>query len=181
MGELWRGIVEFAQFLWPLAIVEQWERGGYYFFGRYIKDVGPGLWPVLPWFSKIIPVSVVPAIITTTRVDVSIRGGGTLSFIASAEVQVENVNAALNEVDSYQETLVELVTSVLADRLARLDPSRLQPENRNLLSRQLANYADSHSKRFGVRIRKIRFPSFVLNTRMYRLLGEAQTQLGASW
>jgi len=58
-------LVEFLSRFWPLAIVEQWERGVFYCLGRaYRRSLPPGLYPFVPWFMRIDGVSVVPSPIT---------------------------------------------------------------------------------------------------------------------
>jgi regulator of protease activity HflC (stomatin/prohibitin superfamily) len=172
MGDVLKTIVEWVQFLWPLRIVRQWERAGYYVLGRYWRDVGPGLYAICPWFTDIVAIPVVPAIIGTGRQDITMSDGANLSFAATATVRVTSVADALNAVDDYRETVQELIGSVLAEKLAEVDAERLAPERRTRLLGTLERALAKEAGEFGIEVTKLRFTSFVLNARTYRLLTE---------
>jgi regulator of protease activity HflC (stomatin/prohibitin superfamily) len=179
MGDFLRTILESIQFLWPFRLVEQWERGGYYVCGRWWREVGPGLKFVVPWFTHVETVSIVPAMVGTGRQDITLSDGSTLSFSAMATVRVTDVNLAINSVDQYRETVQELVGALLAEKLAEVDAERLSPGKRNRLFSDLLRWLQAEAAVFGVEISKVRFTSFVLNVPTYRLLTEGGSI--ASW
>lgn len=170
MGDFLRVILDSIQFLWPLDRVRQWERGGYYFCGRWWKEVGPGVYPVIPWFSSVLSISVVPAIVETPRQDITLQDGKTLYFSASATVRVIDLNLAVNSIDNFTQTTQELIAAVLADRLARVRPDRLGPERRSALMRTLREAVTEEARLFGIEVSKLRFTNFVLNAKTIRLL-----------
>ena len=170
MGDFLRMVLDSIQFIWPLRIVQEWERGGYYLRGRWWREVGPGLYAVLPWFTEVRCISVVPAIVSTGRQDITLSDGTLLSFTASATVRVVNLNLAVNSVDSYTETTQELVSAVLADKLAEVDASRFTPEKRSRLLADLRRWVAPEAATFGVEITQLRFTTFVTNARTFRLM-----------
>jgi regulator of protease activity HflC (stomatin/prohibitin superfamily) len=172
MGDFLRLLLDGIQFLWPLRIVRQWERGGFYVWGRFWKVVGPGIYPIVPWFMEVKEISVVPAIVSTPRLDITLKDGVLASFRAAATVEVVDYNLAVNTVDSFTETIQELLSAVLADRLADVDPERLRPAGRNRLLSDLTRWVNEESERFGIRTSKVRFTTFVLGVRSLRLLQE---------
>lgn len=170
MSELVRLVLDVAKFLWPLRPVEQWEIGVYYILGRAYWEVGPGRWPVIPYFMDVRAVSVVPALVSTPLQTITLRDGTSLTFGATATVRVERAADAINLVNDYNETTVELVASVLAERLAKVDANRLDPERRGRLMADLLQWLDAETGQFGVRVLALRFTNFALNVRTYRLL-----------
>lgn len=170
MSDLLRTILEFIEFLWPLRRVEQWERGAYYIFGRWWKEVGPGVWPIIPWFVDVHAVSTAEAIVGTGRQDITLSDKSMLSFAAAATVQVNNLYAALNLVDQYTETMQELLASVLAEKLAEVDASRLEPEKRGRLFADLRRWVAEEAAPYGIEVKKVRFTSFIVNAKAHRLI-----------
>ena len=179
MSEFLRVLLEFIEFLWPLRRVEQWEMGGYYVFGRWWKEVAPGVWPIVPWFCDVKTVSVAEAIVGTGRQDITLSDKSMLSFAATATVQVNNIYSALNLVDAYTETMQELLASVLAEKLAEVDAVRLEPEKRGRLFADLQRWVAKEAEQYGIEVKKVRFTSFILNARAHRLIID-QNQI-ASW
>jgi hypothetical protein len=179
MSEFLRVLLEFIQFLWPMRRVEQWEKAGYYVFGRWVRPVGPGIWPIVPWFCDVRAVSVAEAIVGTGRLDITLSDKTLLSFTATATVRVVDVYAALNLVDQHTETMQELLASVLAERLASVDSARLEPEGRGRLYADLRRWVAEEASEYGIEVTKVRFTSFIMNTRSHRLIID-QNQI-ASW
>lgn len=174
ISEIIQLIVSVIEFIWPFHIVEQWEKGRFYCFGRcYFGELGPGLYPILPWFTRIINVDVVPSIIGTGRQDITLRDDRTLSFAATATVKVIDVDLALNSVDQYKETTRELMASFLAQELAEADADRLTPDKRPRLFTTLEQRLAKETAKFGVELTNLRFTSFVIDARTYRLLTDS--------
>ncbi len=172
MGAIVEFLKEFASFFWPWDIVQEWEHGVYYRLGRFRRVVGPGGHFAPKWFTKIIVVTRVPAIVKTGRMDLTLSDGTSASFVATASVCVIRPADALNTVDSYQETMSELLESVLADKISEVDHERLAPEKRKRLLTDLTRWVDEEAQAFGVEVKKVRFTTCVLNVRAYRLLND---------
>lgn len=181
MGDLWRAVVDSIQYLWPLRLVHTWEMAGYYIFGRCYWIVGPGLYPVIPWFMDVKCTSCVRAIVGTGRQDITLLDGSFLSFSATVWAQVVDARKALNEVDEPHSTTQELLASLLADTLAETPVDRLRGSRRriNNLFAQLEESLREEAATFGVAVSELRFTSFVLGAKAHRLLID-QTQV-AQW
>jgi regulator of protease activity HflC (stomatin/prohibitin superfamily) len=177
MDGILRLILDSLEYLWPFRIVRQWARGGYYIFGRYWRSVGPGLYPVVPFFTNVLEISVVPAILGTPRIDITLQDGSTLSFTAAATVEVVDFALAINTVDKYAQTTQELLGAILAQRLADVDRGRLAPDKRGRLLADLLRWLNEESLVFGVSITKVRFTTFLLNVKNFRLLQETHAEL----
>lgn len=172
MSDFFRLIGEWLQFIWPLRKVNQWERGLRYHNGRFKRTLEPGIYWIVPWFHEVKAESVVRGIVQTPRLDITAQDGTMVTFQASATVRVIDLHLAVNTVDAYMETTQELLAAVLADRMAKVDASRLAPEGRGRLLTDLAKWVQSECD-FGVEVSKLRFTTFVVNPRPFRLLGDA--------
>lgn len=170
MGDLVRLILETIQFVWPLRRVQQWERALYIICGRWIWEVGPGVYPILWFFCEVHPVSIAEAIAGTERCDVTLSNGSTLSFQATCTAKVVDVRKAVCNVDNFAQTTQELLASVLADKLADVDVDRLSPNKRGRLFSDLKRWVAEEAATYGVEVSRVRFISFVMTTRTYRLL-----------
>lgn len=170
MSEFLRVLLEFVEFLWPIRRVEQWEMGGYYIFGRWYCEVGPGVWPIVPWFCDVKTISVAEAIVGTGRQDITLSDKSMLSFSATATVRVKDIHLALNSVEAYTETTRELLASVLAERLAEVDAVRLEPEKRKRLFSDLQRWVADEAAAYGIEVSKVRFTSFIVNAKAHRLI-----------
>lgn len=177
MADFLRLVLDAIQFVWPFRIVQQWQRGGYYVFGRWWREVGPGLYPILPWFTELREESIVPAVVSTGRQDITLQDGTLLSFSASATVRVFDINLAINSVDSYTETTQELIAAILAEKLAEVDAVRITPDKRGRLISDLRRWVDTEARVFGVEVSKLRFNSFVTNIPVLRLLQDTGNSL----
>lgn len=173
MADLLQVIVNIVQFLWPFREVEQWERGVYYVFGHYWITVGPGRWPVIPYFMDVRAVSIVPAIVTTPMLTITLTDGRTLTFSAAATVEVADAADALNLIDDYTETTQELLGARIAEKLAEVDAGRLDTGSRKRLLTDLTRWIDDETRQYGVRVTALRFTNFAVNLRTYRLLTDS--------
>lgn len=170
MADFLRLLLDSIAYLWPLRVVKQWERAGYYAFGRWQREVGPGVWPVVPWFCEVYEVSVAEEIVNTPKQDVTLSDGTLLVFSASATIAVVDVKAALNAVQEYDKTAAEAVEAVLAERLAQVNAERLAWESRGRLFADLRRWVQDELTPYGVELRKLRFRSFVVRAKAHRLI-----------
>jgi regulator of protease activity HflC (stomatin/prohibitin superfamily) len=170
MGELVKLLIDALQFAWPFRRVLEWERGGWMVCGHWRREVGPGVYFVIPWFIDVHEISVAEAICGTPRQDITLKDGTTLSFTASATVQVVDVSKAVCTVDEYRETVQELVAAVLAERLAEVDADRLLPDKRGRLMADLKRWVADEAKEYGVEVKRVRFTSLMQNVKAHRLI-----------
>lgn len=170
MGDLVRLVIDTIQFAWPFRRVQQWERALYMVCGRWIWEIGPGVYPIFWFFCEVHTVSVAEAICGTNRLDITLSDGRTLSFQATCTARVADVRKAVCSVDDFSSTTQELLASVLADKLADVDADRLQPAKRARLFSDLKRWVAEEAIAYGVEVRLVRFTSFVIAPRTHRLL-----------
>ena len=181
MGDFLRALLEALQFLWPGRKVMQWEEGCYYRFGKYKKNVGPGIYWVIPWLMEIKEYSTQRAIVSTPRQDITLKNGTVLHFSMGAWAKIENIFLAVNTVDSYQESTQEVMMRVAAFRLADVDADRLLPERRGRLLADLTKWVNEETTPFGVNLNDLTFTTFVQSPKTYRFLVETGAGLPTTW
>ena len=174
MGELIRLLIDIAQWAFPLRAVEQWERGCYYVLGKYWKTVGPGRWPVIPYFMDVRAVSIVPGVVPVQLQTVTLRDGVALSFAASVMFRVTDAASALNKIERYEETVSEQAAGLLAERLADVDPDRFDPAygKRDRLLKELVAELNRQTSAYGVEVMEVWMRDFAMGIKTYRLLNQ---------
>lgn len=177
IGDLFSRLLDSLAFIWPLKIVDQWERAGVYAGGKWKEEVGAGMHLLCPWYHHLEPVSIAPELVGTGRQDITLSDGRTLSFSAVATLRVTDVNRALNSIGSYKESTQELIGSYLAEQLADADADRLSPARRGRFFAGLVKGLAAEASEMGVEVTKLRFTSFVVNVRTVRLLMEQGTPI----
>lgn len=172
-GEIFGFLRDTIEFIWPFRIVHQTDEAGYFICGRWWKKTGPGLKFVVPWFCYVRAIAVVPHVIASGRQDITLSDGSMLSFDATATGRVFDSEVALVGVEDCDHAASLLLGSVLAEKLAEVDAARLAPDKRGRLISDLARWVNKETSVFGIETTDIRFTSFVLNVRTYRLLNDA--------
>lgn len=170
--DLGRFIVEIIGYLWPLKIVWQWERGAYYVFGRYWRDVGPFIYPYIPFFTDIRTEGVVRQTFVTPLQTITTKDGGTLTFSASIKLRVVHLGQAYNTVLQWDETALEDACASLADKLADVEVTRFDHTGRGRLIAACRLELDKELGEYGLAIEKLRFNNFVRNMRVYRIFND---------
>lgn len=173
MSDLLRIVLDSIQFLWPLHRVEPWERGLYILLGRWTREVGPGIYPIIPWFTRVANCTTVLALVSTPRQDITLTDGKMLTFAATANVKVGNVTRAYLGVDNYHQTVQETIAAVLAEKLAEVDAARVTADKRGRLLSDLRRWVNEETRVYGVEVEELRFTTFVVNARTFRLLQES--------
>jgi hypothetical protein len=181
MGDFLRVLIDSIQFIWPFRIVRQWERANYYVCGRYWREVGPGLYPVVPWFCTVHTASAVPVIVSANRQDITLRDGSLLSFSVSAWARVVSVDKAVNTVEDYEQTTREVIEAQSAATLSEVEPGRAEPERHSRLLKTLQKNIQAELEPFGIEVTLVRFSSFCLGVRAHRLLIDQQWHNATGW
>lgn len=172
MGDFLRVLLDSIQFLWPVGRIQPWERGLYIVCGRWVWEVGPGIYPLLPWFVEVRAENAVLALISTPRQDITLTDGKMLTFASTANVKVTNLRKAYLDVERYHETAQENIAAVLAEKLAEVDAARVTADKRGRLLSDLKRWVNDETQIYGVTVEKLRFTTFVVNARTVRLLQE---------
>lgn len=181
MGDFLRILLDSISYLWPFRIVAQYERGVYTVCGRRVAiprrlggpDAKCGVpWPIIPFFTDVKTVTVVRSTLTTPLQTITCQDGGTLTFSASAQVEVEDANLAFNAVHDWEETTAEDVAAVLAEKLAAVPVAKLEPDARARLIGDCRRALTAQVRDYGITILSLRFNNFVRNIRVFRIFND---------
>lgn len=154
LGDLWRAIVEFIGYLWPLHIVWRWERGIYLVLGEPVvawravgirvgadrlelkqhspKVLPAGVYLKIPFFTDVHPVSVAWDFAETDQIDVTLQDGRSLSCVGVAQVRVTDPLVAYLEFHDYEVDRKRMLTAAISELLQEAEPERFNPERRGI-------------------------------------------------
>lgn len=185
MGDFLRVLLDSIAYLWPFRIVKQWDEAGYYVGGRMWKRVSAtgwnrGIYFVVPFFTDVVERSKVPGMVRTPRIDLTLDDGSTLSATAVAWAKMVDFDKAVNGVDDFRETTEETFAAVIAESLSEVDMTRLLPSKRKRLLNDLTKWVNGETLEYGVEVTNVRFTTFVLKVRAYRILQDS-TAVTTSW
>jgi regulator of protease activity HflC (stomatin/prohibitin superfamily) len=173
VGELLQLALNSIEFLWPIRRVQPWERGLYIVCGRWVREVGPGIYLMLPWFIEVRSESTVLALISTPRQDITLTDGKMLTFATTSNVRITDLRKAYLEVEAYHQTAQENIAAVLAEKLAEVDAARVTADKRGRLLSDLKKWVNAETDIYGVTVERLRFTTFVVNAKTFRLLQES--------
>jgi len=167
------------EYAWPFRAVEAWERGVYFVLGKRWRVVGPGRWPVIPFFMDVRAVPVVPGLLGTPLQNITLADGRVVVFSAIATAVVVDPWRAF-DVDEYTESTQELVAACIAERLMDVGSTRIDKERRNRLIADLVRWVNDETMKFGVAVMAIRFNNLLFNVKTYRVLTD-KALASTSW
>lgn len=175
MTDFFSWLGQFVRDLWPFREVAPWEHGVMIVCNRWIWNLRPGVYFVVPFFMEVSTATTVPNFFFTPLLTVTLRDGRTLTFTCSAEVCVVDVRKALLEVDRYRESVVEALSSIVAEELVEAEPAQLESlRSRRALMRTIAKEVNTQVSRFGVELRTLRFANFAF-LKAYRIMNDSST------
>jgi hypothetical protein len=115
--ELGKFIVNLLRELWPFNKVEPWEKGVYVIWGKPLWVVGPGIWPVIPWFSDVWVAPTVPYVMTTPALT-NLTEEGEVTGVGIIQLRIVDIWKAILSIEDYSSNIGELVTGVVGKSLS---------------------------------------------------------------
>lgn len=162
MTDLLRLVTELAAHLFPFRLVHQHESGLYFLAGRCLAVVPPGLYFVVPWFTDVTGVSMVPHVFQTPLQTIN-----DLSFSASVVVRVTGPWKAHNTLELWHESAVELCSAGLPAAVRSGHGDDLAAVRRDV-NRELRPH--------GVRLIRLRYLDYVRGAPTLRLLNSQENR-----
>jgi regulator of protease activity HflC (stomatin/prohibitin superfamily) len=180
---LFEWLISLIEDLWPFSEIEPWENGVYIVNGKCKKVVGPGyFWPVTPLISwvSLEAVSIVPAILGTPLMTVTTSDGMTVTFSVTVMVKVVDPISAIKDIDDYEETTQELVTSVTSQAIGLMDSESVTELRRSELAQRLVGRLNTALSKFGVECSNVWFTNLAWEIKTFRLMQD-EALTGGSW
>lgn len=170
-------LLEWIKEMWPLRKVEPWERGFYLIWSQVRRKVGPGIWPVVPYFMDVASLSVAVARAKTPLLTIKLLSGKQLCFSASARVRVVDPELAIVNVQDYQETAGEELEAKLAEALSEAPMDRFDTiqRRRNFITKARAELNETLAE-YGIEVIEIQFTNWIEDERIIRLLQDSALQ-----
>jgi hypothetical protein len=174
MGDFLGRLLDWARDLWPFRTVEPWEDGFYVTLSKPGKRVGPGIWPVVPYFQDVKALSVAESRVTSPMLNVVLQNGKRLAFSVSARVRVVDVVKALVDVGSYQETSGEEIAAHMAEVLSEAPAERFETiqKRRNFIAKA-TDTLNERTNVYGVEVIEVQFTNWIEDIRTYRILSDS--------
>lgn len=173
MGEIFTRLLDFIRDLWPFRVVEPWEQGFYTTLSKPGRNVGPGIWPVVPYFQDVRSLSIAEERVTSPMLNV-VWCGKRLAFSTSARVKVFDARKAMIDVGSYQETTAEEIAAHMAEALFEAPAERFETikKRRNWLA-ETTRTLNERTRLYGVEVLEVQFTNWIEDIRTYRLLNDS--------
>jgi regulator of protease activity HflC (stomatin/prohibitin superfamily) len=188
LADFLKGLVQFAEFLWPIKPVRQFERGLYVWCGVIIRPpswailtgtvledevLGPGLYLALPFFGDVHAVSQAWDFVESGRLDLTLKDGRTLSCEVVAKMRVTGPRAAWVEYEDYTVDRRKMLRAAVSEVLQEAEPDRFAPDRRGrLLGGSLLAGVRKGAEPMGHEVESVQVTTFVLNPRTFRLLSD---------
>jgi regulator of protease activity HflC (stomatin/prohibitin superfamily) len=164
--------IEFAgEYLWPFEVVSTGERGVLYIFGNAMKwRLPPFVYFYIPYFTDIVPVSILDVPFSTPLLNITLSDNKTLSYSVTGIGRVTNPYLALTAIDDYEDSIQELLPSCSTEKLMEVDAARLDHDSRRRLLTSLKQAVNAATKKYGMEFSDVRFVNFAVDQRAYRFL-----------
>jgi regulator of protease activity HflC (stomatin/prohibitin superfamily) len=172
-------LIAVIQYVWPFRKVDQWERGVLYVWNRWWCHwparkvdwtVGPGIWPILPYFTDVRAAPVVRGVTATPLQQIEDRDGKPLLFSAAMTWRIYDAASAFNNVDRVLETGQELLSAVCAEKLAEVGADRLDGPARKRLINSMTKWLNEELEFMGCTVDSLRFTNFARGMQGVRTL-----------
>jgi regulator of protease activity HflC (stomatin/prohibitin superfamily) len=172
-------VILIIRYLWPFRKVEQFQRGVIYVWARHHKHwparkedwtIGPGVWPVIPYFTEIRTASSVLGVVGTPLLQITASDGTPITFSAAMTWRIFDVARAWNETDHIGETSQELLAAVCSEKLAEVEADRLDPDRRKRLIASMREWLNKEMDFMGAEVTALRFTNFAVGKQTIRTL-----------
>lgn len=174
--------VEYSGYIVPLVIVgfvifsslkvlQEYERGVVFRFGRLIGAKGPGIILLLPGIDRLVRVSLrivttdVPPQDVVTRDNVSIKVNAVILF------RVVDPIKAINAVESYLESTYQYAQTTLRSVLGSAELDEVLSE-REALNKRIQSILDLHTEPWGIKVSAVEIKQVDLPKEMQRAMAQ---------
>lgn len=152
-----------------LRVVQEYERGIVFRFGRLAGVRGPGLRLLVPFVDRMVKVSLRLAVLDVPKQDVITRDNVPVRVNAVVFFQVEDAVQAVIEVANYTQATSQKAQTTLRSVLGECELDELLA-SREKINQELRVIIDRETERWGVRIRGVEVKDVELPEEMQRAM-----------
>lgn len=155
--------------IYPLEVVNPWQRGCVLRFGRFNREIGPGIHWLIPFVDRAVTANVVTTTTALPAQSVMTRDGKVVTVEAIVRWSVSDVRLFLLDIWDGQNLITDSVQGAIADAIRDL------PLDAPELEKRILSKSRSAVSRFGISVEAVRLTTMAL-VRVIRLIGHPQPQ-----
>lgn len=160
--------IQFLEDILPIKLVNEWEKGVFLRFGKYLKVVEPGLKFKIPFVDKIWQTPVITQTIHLNPQSLTTLDGKDVVLKAIVRYHVDDVKEFLLNVMHASDVLVDTTQGVIRDTIEEYNWEDLYN-----ISEYLENQVQDIVDNWGIKIEKITLTDLGL-VKTYRIMSESQ-------
>jgi regulator of protease activity HflC (stomatin/prohibitin superfamily) len=164
-------IIIFAFFASAVRILQEYERGVIYVFGRYWKIKGPGIIMVWPIVQAMIRLDIRTIVLEVPSQDVISRDNVSVTVSAVVYYKVVTPEKAINNVGDFNEATSQLAQTTLRSVLGQHELDTMLSE-RERLNLDLRKTLDEQTENWGIKVSNVEIKAVDLNESMIRAIAK---------
>lgn len=173
LDRLFSFVQQVWEFLLFVEIVDEYQRGLVLRFGRFHRELEPGLhfyWPFR--IEKVLSTSIVPDAAKLDEQTLTLRDGATVVIRPVITYRVHNIRKHLLEVEDAEGSLADAVSGAIRRELTQHPWSDLiEPDRCAEIEVAIAAGIRREAFRWGVEVIRVQFPDLVRLDGAFRLFG----------
>jgi len=154
-----------------LRVVQQYEKGVIFILGRFTGAMGPGLFWVPPFITRMIKVDLRIVTLTVPPQEVISRDNVTIKVTAVIYFYVVDPQAAVINVMNFIQATTQIGQTTLRNVLGQSELDELLAQ-RDKINRELQAIIDQHTERWGVKVTAVEIKDVELPATMQRAMAK---------
>ena len=154
-----------------IRVVQQYERGVIFTLGRLMGAMGPGLFLVVPFISRMHRVDLRIVTHTVPPQEVITRDNVTVKVTAVLYFYVVNPTIAVTNVQNFGQATTQIGQTTLRNVLGQSELDELLSE-RKKINQELQTIIDEHTERWGVKVTAVEVKDIELPATMQRAMAK---------
>ena len=161
--------VIFIFLTFSLRVLREYERGVFFFLGRYQTVKGPGLIIMIPFLQQMIKVDLRTIVMDVPSQDVISRDNVSVKVNAVVYFRVIYPEKAIIQVENFQQATSQLAQTTLRSVLGRHELDDMLSE-RDKLNKDIQEILDKHTDAWGIKVSNVEIKHVDLNESMVRAI-----------
>jgi len=161
--------VIFIFLTFSLRVLREYERGVFFFLGRYQTVKGPGLIIMIPFIQQMVKVDLRTVVMDVPSQDVISRDNVSVKVNAVVYFRVIYPEKAIIQVENFQQATSQLAQTTLRSVLGRHELDDMLSE-RDKLNKDIQEILDKHTDAWGIKVSNVEIKHVDLNESMVRAI-----------
>jgi regulator of protease activity HflC (stomatin/prohibitin superfamily) len=161
--------VIFLFLTYSLKVLREYERGVFFFLGRYQTVKGPGLIIMIPFLQQMVKVDLRTVVMDVPSQDVISQDNVSVKVNAVVYFRVIYPEKAIIQVENFQQATSQLAQTTLRSVLGRHELDDMLSE-RDKLNKDIQEILDKHTDAWGIKVSNVEIKHVDLNESMVRAI-----------